>query len=97
MKVSDILTGNFAPIEIPEIEIPGSKPLVYETRKALLAEIYSKDEFFEDDMEEEYLMFTAEIEDKNARRLDGPHHTLRWRKKVRNMKYAAKQPIIVEE
>ena len=29
------------------------------------------------------MMFTAEIEDRAKRREDGPHHTLRWRKKVR--------------
>ena len=28
-------------------------------------------------------MFTAEIEDRVTRRQDGPHQTLRWRKKVR--------------
>ena len=83
LKVSDILTGNFAPIEIPVLEIPGTKPLVYESPEALLAEIDSKDEFFIDEIEEEYLMFTAEIEEKEIRRQDGPHHTLRWRKKVR--------------
>ena len=68
MKVSDILTGNFAPIEIPVLEIPGTKPLVYESPEALLAEIDSKDEFFIDEIEEEYLMFTAEIEEKEIRR-----------------------------
>ena len=35
--VSDILKGDFAPIEIPLIEIPGSKPLVFEESNKLLA------------------------------------------------------------
>ena len=34
-------------------------------------------------MEEEFLMFTAEIQDRVIRRQDGPHQTLRWRKKLR--------------
>ena len=36
-------------------------------------------------MEEEFVMFTAEMQDRAIRRRDGPHHTLRWRKKVRLM------------
>ena len=59
--MSDILQGNFAPIEIPIIDIPGSKPLVYTEYAALIAEIDKKDEFLLDDIEEEFLMFTAEI------------------------------------
>lgn len=73
MKVSDILQGNFAPIEIPLIDIPGTKPLVYEEPETLLAQIFEKDEFFVDDQEEEFLMFTVEQLDKQMRRLDGPH------------------------
>ena len=37
MKVSDILKGDFAPIEIPFLEIPGTRPLVYEEPDDLLA------------------------------------------------------------
>ena len=55
------------------IEIPGSKPLVYEEPAVLLAEINEKDEFFVDELEEEYLMFTAEMQDRVIRRQDGPH------------------------
>ena len=73
VKVSDILQGDFAPIEIPMIEIPGSRPLVYEEPAVLLAEVFQKDEFFVDELEEEYLMFTAEMQDRATRRLDGPH------------------------
>ena len=73
VKVSDILQGDFTPIEIPMIEIPGSKPLVYEEPEALLAEVFEKDEFCTDELEEEYLMFTAEMQDRAIRRLDGPH------------------------
>ena len=31
-------------------------------------------------------MFTAEVSDRAIRRQDGPHHTLRWRKKVRQLR-----------
>ena len=40
VKVSDILQGDFAPIEIPMIEIPGSRPLVYVEPSVLLSEVY---------------------------------------------------------
>lgn len=73
MNVAEIMKGNFAPIEIPYIEIPGEMPLVYEPAEELIAQIDEKDEFFVDDIEEEYLMFTAEIEDRFTRRQDGPH------------------------
>ena len=73
MKVSDILTGNYAPLMIPLLEIPGSRPLVYVKPAALRAEINEKDEFFVDELEEEYLMFTAEMQDRALRRQDGPH------------------------
>ena len=43
------------------IEIPGSRPLVYVEPGVLLAEVYDKDEFFVDELEEEFLMFTAEM------------------------------------
>jgi hypothetical protein len=66
-RVSDILQGNFAPIEIPYLEIPGSMPLVFESSEELLAEIFEKDQFFIDELEEEYLMFTAEIQDRVVR------------------------------
>ena len=36
-------------------------PLVFESSEELLAEIYEKDQFFVDELEEEYLMFTAEM------------------------------------
>ena len=29
MKVSDILKGNYAPIKIPLLDIPGMRPLIY--------------------------------------------------------------------
>ena len=35
--VSDILKGDYAPIDIPLIEIPGSKPLIFEEATNLLA------------------------------------------------------------
>ncbi len=85
LKVSDILTGNFASVEVPMLEIPGTSPLIYEQPEELLEQVNAKDEFFVDDMEEEFVMFTAEIQDRTIRRQDGPHHTLRWRKKVRLM------------
>lgn len=84
LKVSDILQGNFAPIEIPMIEIPGTKPLIYNQVEDLLAEVNEKDEFMLEDEEEEFLMFTAEIHDFWTITQDGPFHTMRWRKKVRN-------------
>ena len=62
LKVSDILKGNFAPLEIPVLDIPGTSPLIYTTSEVLLAEIAAKDEFMGDD-EEEFLMFPAEIID----------------------------------
>lgn len=40
VKVSDILQGDFAPIDIPMIEIPGSRPLVYVEPNVLLSEVY---------------------------------------------------------
>lgn len=72
-KVSDILRGNFAPITIPLLDIPGVRPLIYEDPDDLLAQIGEKDEFFLDEEEEEFLMFTAEVFDRNVRRQDGPH------------------------
>ena len=83
MKVSDILQGNFAPLEIPMIEIPGTKPLIINKVEDLLAEIDQKDEFMKEDEEEEFLMFTAEIHDFWTVAQDGPFHTIKWRKKVR--------------
>ena len=73
VNVGEILKGNFTPVAIPAIEIPGSRPLVYSEPKDLLAEINEKDEFYVDEIEEEFLMFTAEIEDTEARRRMGPH------------------------
>lgn len=73
MKVSEILKGNFAPIEIPLIDIPGSKPLIYEEPDDLLAQIVEKDEFYIEEQEEEFLMFTVEQFDRQFRRQDGPH------------------------
>lgn len=55
------MKGNFTPIEIPIIDIPGSSPLIYMTVDDLLAEIDGKDEFLVDDIEEEFMMFTAEM------------------------------------
>ena len=37
VKVSDILQGNFAPLEIPILEIPGTRPLMYEAPEDLIA------------------------------------------------------------
>jgi len=84
LKVSDILQGNFAPVEIPMLEIPGSRPLIYNNLEDLQAKINKKDLFAICDTEEEFLMFTAEIEDRALQKQDGPHQTLRWRKKVRS-------------
>lgn len=97
VKVSDILKGDFAPIVIPVIEIPGTRPLVYEEPAVLLAEINENDQFFIDELEEEYLMFTAEMEDRTIRRQDGPHQTLRWRKKVRDYLTRPPKPPTPEE
>ena len=91
MKVSDILQGNFAPIEIPMLEIPGTTPLIYNEEEELLAEINEKDEFMVDDCEEEFVMLTAEILDEEIRTQDGPFQTLRWRRRVRN--YGTGQPL----
>ena len=68
MKVSDILQGNYAPLEIPLLDILGTYPLIYEEYETLIAEIDAKDEFFVDDIEEEFLMFTAEMQDREIRR-----------------------------
>ena len=76
MKVSDLLKGNFSAVEIPYIEIPGSAPLVYNDLEEILEQIWEKDEFHTNDLAEEYLMFTVEIEDKEVRKQDGPHITL---------------------
>ena len=57
---------------------------MYSDVKDLLAEINDKDEFFVDEIEEEFLMFTAELEDIDTRRKMGPHQTLKWRKLVRH-------------
>ena len=84
VNVGEILKGNFTPVAIPVIEIPGSRPLIYSEPKDLLAEIDGKDEFFVDEIEEEFLMFTAELPDDSSRRRMGPHHTLKWRKLVRH-------------
>lgn len=73
LKVSDILQGNFNPIDVPLIEIPGTRPLIYHEPEALIAKINKKDQFYIDDIEEEFLMFTAEIDDEEIRRKDGPH------------------------
>lgn len=83
--MSDILQGNFAPIEIPTLEIPGTSPLVYNEPETLIAEINEKDEFHRFGEEEEFLMFTAEMLDFDERLGDdGPFSTLRWRERVRN-------------
>lgn len=73
LKLSDLLKGNFAPIEIPYIEIPGSAPLVYNETQELLEQINEKDVFADFDLAEEFLMFTAEVEDLEIRKEDGPH------------------------
>ena len=49
-----------------------------------MEQVYSSDRFMVDENEEEFLMFTVEMCDHRVRRQDGPHHTLRWRKKVRS-------------
>lgn len=66
--VSDILQGDYTPVEIPLIEIPGSKPLIFEEATKLLAQVYGSDQFELDDNEEEFLMFTVEIADRRVRR-----------------------------
>lgn len=43
LKVSDILQGNFNPIDVPLIEIPGTRPLIYNEPEALIAKINKKD------------------------------------------------------
>jgi len=62
------LHGNYAPLEIPLLDILGTSPLIYEEYETLIAEINTKDEFFVDDIEEEFLMFTAEMQDREIRR-----------------------------
>lgn len=49
MKVSDILQGNYAPLEIPLLDIPGMTPLICNEPEDLMAEIGEKDEFMVDD------------------------------------------------
>ena len=67
-NVSDILLGDYAPVEIPLIEIPGSKPLIFEEATKLFSQIRASDLFFIDDNEEEFLMFTVEMTDRRIRR-----------------------------
>ena len=85
LKVSDLLKGNFSAVEIPYIEIPGSAPLVQNDIEEILEQIWEKDEFYTNELAEEYLMFTIEIDDKEVRKQDGPHQTLKWRSRVREM------------
>ena len=66
--VSEILKGNFSELNIPEIEIPGSAPLVYKAPEELLAEIFDADEFAVNDIEEEFLLFPGEILDRKVRK-----------------------------
>ena len=66
LKVSDLLKGNFSAVEIPYIEIPGSAPLVYNDAEELLSQIWEKDEFAPNELAEEFLMFTLEIEDQET-------------------------------
>ena len=42
--------------------------MIYEDYETLIAEIDAKDEFFVDEIEEEFLMFTAEMQDREIRR-----------------------------
>jgi len=62
------LQGNYAPLEIPLLDILGTYPMIYEDYETLIAEIDAKDEFFVDEIEEEFLMFTAEMQDREIRR-----------------------------
>ena len=93
---ASILEGDFAPIEIPAIEIPGSKPLVFEDSNQLLEQVYGADQFDTDDNEEEFLMFTVELYDRKLKRQDGPHQTLRWRRKVRQ-EYKSSREVALEK
>lgn len=60
----DLMQGEFSPIKIPLLDIPGIRPLVYTEAEDLLTEINEKDEFFNNHDEEEFLMFTIEIVDR---------------------------------
>ena len=71
--VSDILQGNFSEVHVPEIEIPGTAPLVFKEPEELLQEIWDADEFAVNDIEEEFLLFPGEILDRKLRKQDGPH------------------------
>ena len=71
--VSDILQGNFSEVQIPELDIPGTAPLVYKEPAELLQEIWESDIHAVYEAEEEFLLFPGEILDKKARKLDGPH------------------------
>ena len=66
--VSDILKGNFSEVHVPEIEIPGSAPLVYKDPEELLQEVWESDLYDVEDIEEEFLLFPGEIVDKKTRR-----------------------------
>lgn len=81
--VSDILKGNFSEVQIKEIEIPGTAPLVYKEPEELLQEIWQSDEFGVHDIEEEFLLFPGEILDKRVRKQNGPHKHIQWRKSAR--------------
>ena len=81
--VSDILQGNFSEVHIPEIEIPGTAPLIFKEPKELLQEIWDSDEFAVNDIEEEFLLFPGEILDRKLRKQEGPHKHLQWRKTAR--------------
>ena len=75
--------GNFTEVNVPEIQIPGTAPLVYKLPEELLDEIWNSDEFAVNDLEEEFLMFPGEILDKKARKQDGPHKHIKWRQAAR--------------
>ena len=66
--VSEVVRGNFSAVEVPDIVIPGSAPLVYKLPEELLDEIWNSDEFAVNDLEEEFLMFPGEILDKAVRK-----------------------------
>ena len=88
--------GNFSAVEVPDIQIPGTAPLVYKLPEELLDEIWNSDEFAVNDLEEEFLMFPGEILDKAVRKQDGPHKHIKWRQAAREFNERDRQQRLAE-
>ena len=61
-----------------EINLDNQSPK-FCTPEELFDQIWNKDEFGVNQIEEEFLLFPGEILDKATRRLEGPHKPVKWR------------------